>query len=299
MTEVARLFDLNVQAWLQGPALLAALGGFGLLVGVLTGLFGVGGGFMVVPLLHVAFGIPYPWAVGSSLAFTIGTGASGASRHWRLRNVEVRAAAVMGAAAFVGAMGGAAILGRLHRAIGRGGAERFNLLMDGLFIVLLCVTACLVWRGSDRPRTGASPLQRLALPPYVALPAANLARVSAPGLLLVGLGVGVLTGLLGIGGGVLFVPLLILVVGLGPHQAVGTSLGVVLLGSIAGTIKHGAMGHVSLPVAMALLAGSVFGVQIGAWVCQKLHAGRLRRWFALLVIAVAAVLVVSFVRKLL
>jgi uncharacterized membrane protein YfcA len=122
--------------------------------------------------------------------------------------------------------------------------------------------------------------------------------VSLPGLLGVGLGIGLLAGLMGIGGGVLFVPLLILVVGLAPHQAVGTSLGVVLLSSISGTIKHGLAGRVSLSLTMVLLVGSTLGVQLGAGVCRRLGGRQLRQYFAVLVFLAAVALAADLVVKL-
>ena len=94
-------------------------------------------------------------------------------------------------------------------------------------------------------------------------------------------------------------PLLILVVGLGPHQAVGTSLGVVLFSSAAGAAKYGLDGNVNMWIVMPLMLSSVFGVQFGAWVCQRLHARSLRRYFAVLVLAVVAAMACDFVAKLL
>ncbi len=94
-------------------------------------------------------------------------------------------------------------------------------------------------------------------------------------------------------------PLLMIVVGLTAHQAVGTSLGIVVFGSVAGTIKHGLAGNVSLVVAMALLVGSSLGVQAGVAVCQRWRARRLRRAFALLALLVAMWLMWGFLRQIL
>jgi len=288
----------EISVRLSGPVLLAALVGFGFLVGILTGLFGVGGGFLIVPMLRLLFGIDWPVAVGSSLAFTIGAGASGTARHMRLRNVEPRSAAILAAAAGVGAVLGAMLLESLKARLGRGGPARFDVAMHGLFVVMLAVTAYLLYRRAEAERTRPALLQRVPFRPRIALPHADLEDVSLPGLVLLGVGVGVLTGLMGIGGGVLYMPILILVVGLTPHQAVGTSLAVVLFGSVAGTIKHGLAGNVNLVLTMALLVGSSVGIQAGAWLCDRLHGSRLRRWFAALVAATAVVLAADLARKL-
>ncbi len=288
----------EIQAYLQGPYLVAGLAGFGLFIGILTGLFGIGGGFLVVPLLKLLFGIDYPLAVGSSLCFTIGTSASGATRHFRMGNFEARSAVALSVAAVIAAVAGSELNVYAKNALGSAGQDNFTLFMHGLFIVILLLTAFVVLLGADQVRPPRSILQRLRLGPYVDLPAAGLKRVSLTGIILVGLFIGVLTGLMGIGGGVLFMPLLIVVVGLTPHQAVGTSLGVVVFGSISGTVAHGLKGNVSLWVAMSLLIGSVIGIQIGAWICQKLHGARLRRYFALMVLMLVVYIAVDFVLKL-
>lgn len=283
MSSLETVFDLNFEAYLQGPALLAAMAGMGLVVGVLTGLFGVGGGFLITPLLNVAFGVPYQLAIGSGLSFTIGTSASGMRRHSRLGNFEPRSMVILAATSMLGAVLGATLNGSLHVALGE---RNYTLMLHCLFLVTLGITAWLVARGNINDGTRKSLLQRMP-PPRIDLPRAGLAGVSLPGLCMVGLFIGVMKGMLGIGGGVLLMPVMILVVGLTPHQAVGTSLGVVLFSSIAGAAKYGADGHVNLCLVMSLLVSSVFGVQLGARICHSLHAERLKRYFAILVGLVA------------
>lgn len=288
----------GVSPYLAGPALAAALAALGLVVGILTGLFGVGGGFLVTPLLNLMLGIPYPIAIGSGLCTMIGSGASGLARHARLRNYEPRSILLMGSGAVAGAFVGAQVNVLLDAAFGTDGGRTYTLIMDGLYIVLLAgATAVLVWH-STFPHPRRSLLQRLRLPPRIDLAAAHLEGVSAPGIVLVGLGLGILSGLVGIGGGVFMMPVLVLVLGLTAHRAVGTSLGVVVLASVAGTIRYGLQGTVNLWVALAILVGTTIGIQIGAAICVRLEGWRLTRYFAALVILVAGWLVVDFVRKL-
>jgi len=284
----------EIEAYLQGPELVAALAGLGLVIGVLTGLFGVGGGFLLNPLLIVMLGIKESLAIGSCLSFMIGTGATGMARHMRERNVEMRSMVIIGLGAVLGAVAGA----QLHEYLRAQLADNFRALILALYVVLLVLTAWLVMRGADTEHRGKSLLQRLPVPPQVDLPGAKLAGVSLPGLVAVGLVIGVLTGLLGIGGGVLFMPMLLLAVGLSAHQAVGTSLGVILFSSIAGTIQHALNGHVSLWVAMSLLVGSSVGVQIGAWIGDRLHARRLRQYFGVIVLVAAVVVAIDLAKRL-
>lgn len=296
MSDLTALFDLNFPAYLQGPALLAALLGFGLIVGVLTGLFGVGGAFIVTPLLNAGFGIPYELVIGSSLSFTIGTSSSAVGRHIRLKNFEPRSMAILAATSMGGAWAGAALNTGLNDMLGR---HNYTMLMHVLFVAMLAMTAGLVVRGRPSERRGRSLLQRMRLGPSIDLPQAGLTGVSVLGLVGVGLTIGIMKGMMGIGGGVLFMPLLILVVGLTAHQAVGTSLGVVLFSSAAGTIKYALGGHVNLALVMSLLVSSVVGVQIGAAVCHRLHAARLQRYFAVLVGLVAVFVAVRLAMALL
>ena len=169
------------------PGFLAGLAGLGFMVGILTGLFGVGGGFLIVPGLAEIFGIPYDVAAGSSLAFTVGTGASGASRHLRLRNVDVRSTLIMGGGAVVGAWGGKLLQDLLKRAFGAENVGHFQPVMAGLFIVLLLLTAWTLFRGAGERRERLPLFQRMKLGPKIALPHAGLAGVSLPGLILAGM----------------------------------------------------------------------------------------------------------------
>lgn len=277
----------EIQAHLGGMTLLVALAAFGFFIGILTGLFGVGGAFLVTPLLNILFGIPYALAIGSGLSFTIGSSSSGLGRHMRLGNFEPRSILILAATSMLGAVLGATLNGSLNLSLGE---HNYTLMMHGLFIVVLLVTAKTIVRPSARDTGGRSILQRLPIGPYLDMPTAGLTHVSVPGLCLAGLAIGVMKGMLGIGGGVLLMPLLILLVGLRAHQAVGTSLGVVMFSSIAGTVKYGLDGKVNLWIVMALLFGSTLGVQIGAQLCNRLHGMRLRRYFAVLVLLTAALI---------
>lgn len=275
----------------DATSLVVCLFGLGLIVGVLTGLFGVGGGFLITPVLHVVFGFNYSLAVGSDLAAIAGSSSVGLMRHRKFGNVEPTTIFLIAVGSVPGSILGAWGHHYLHGLLG----DEFKTLMSCLFIVILLLTAWLVWR-DPKPEARRRPLlQRLRLGPHVDLSRIRLSHVSLPGLTVVGLGVGVLIGLLGVGGGVLFVPILLLAVGMSAHQAVGTSLGVVLCSSIVACLTHASRGggNVSLWISLSILTGSATGVQIGAWICSILHARRLRRYFALLVLAAAAMLVVK------
>jgi hypothetical protein len=285
----------QIEAFLSGPWLVCTLLGLGLVIGILTGLFGVGGAFLLNPILIVGLGMSEPLVIGSSLSLTIGTGAAGMARHMRSRNVDIACMLIMGMGAVIGAVLGADLLVWLEKNLD---LNLFKLVIRALYFVLLLLTGWLVFRDPKPHDSGKSLLQRLPLPPRVNLKHAELPHTSLPGLVIIGLLIGVTKGLLGIGGGVLFMPLLLLAVGMTAHQAVGTSLGVVLFSSVAGTIKHGMLGNVSMWIVMPLLVSSSIGVQIGASICERLHAKKLRRYFAIIVLLAAAALAVNLVGKL-
>lgn len=301
---------IDFAAWTGNAGLLAALAALGFVVGGLTGLFGVGGGFLVTPLLIVLFGIDESLAIGTGLCAIIGTSAGGLSRHWRLGSVEPKTMLILAGVAMPGAFLGAMLHQYLRAVLGEAGGLSFPVIVRGLFLILLPTAGYLAYRGPTRHGSGLTILQRLHLPPRVSLGRAGLTGVSLPGLCILGLGVGMVTGLLGVGGGVLYMPVLVALVGLSAHQAVGTSLGVVLLGAIAGTIRYAAVptagsemaryapiGNVSLGIAMLLLVGGTIGVQVGVWICHRLHATRLRRYFAITVLLTAVLVAADLINK--
>ena len=285
----------DITAYLSGIELVFALFGVGIALGLLTGLFGVGGGFAIVPLLKVVFGIDDSLAVGSSLSFMVGTSAAGFARHLKLGNAHRRAVLCLASGSIVGVMGGHAFHEWLRDSLSGGDADKFKTTMNLLFIALLLATAFIVRKGRPENNSRLAPLQRMRIGPFMSLPRYEIPRISIPGMLLTGLVIGVLTGTLGVGGGVLLVPLLITVVGMSMHQAIATSLGVVFFAACAGAIRYGLDDKVSLWIAISLLTGSVIGVRIGVSLCQRLNAQRLQKYFALLVLTVAAMLTIDLI----
>jgi uncharacterized membrane protein YfcA len=272
----------------------AALGALGFALGIVSGLFGVGGGFLSTPLLRVLFGVSYPVAIGSSLVNILGTSAAGTISHYRRGNVKPKAVMLIGIGSVAGVLIGDAILRGMVHVFG----DHYTSVMHGLYIVLLGLISWRVSRGREEAPTDHGLLHRLPLGPRVDLGGAHLSGLSAPGL--AGLGVlgGILAGAMGIGGGVLFVPILILAVGFTAHQAVGTSLGTILVASIVGVAVKGWHGEVDMGIGMALLVGSSIGAQAGAALCEKLHARRLKQYFAVLVLLAAVLVAADLIRLL-
>lgn len=225
-------------------------------IGLALGLLGGGGSILTVPVLVYVLGIDAKPAIAMSLAIVGVTSLLGAALHRRLGNVRLDVAAAFGLVAMLGAFAGATFAKSLS------GATQLVLLA----IVMLAAAVSMLRSGHTETPSGASP--RLAL------------------LLPVGFGVGVLTGLVGIGGGFLIVPALVLLARLPMRQAVGTSLLVIAMNSAAGLAGY--LGVV--PLDWAFLAGftavaavgAVAGTALGARVPQPL----LKRGFALFLLVV-------------
>lgn len=249
---------------------MVALGlALSVLIGVSLGFFGGGGSILTVPLLVYVFGLEPRQAIASSLLIVAAASVTGAYRHWRAGHVEVRTGLVFGAAGMLGAHLGA-----------RAGAYLDGELLLLLFAAMMILTSIAMWKGRRAPsgegaggRVGGRALGRL------------LAQ---------GLGVGLFTGLIGAGGGFLIVPALALWAGLSMPTAVGTSLLVIVLNSIAGF--SGYLTHVAVDYALAgsVSAAAIAGSFLGSWLADRIDPGSLRRAFAGFVLAMA---VVIFVRE--
>jgi uncharacterized membrane protein YfcA len=281
------------EAHFSGFMFYAVLVLLGMGIGFLTGFFGVGGGFLSVPLLNIIMGIPYEIAVGSDLSFIIGNSSSGLLRQSKLGKVEYKAVGLIAIGSITGSVFGDMVQDFLVNTVAGGNREVFTSIMHGMFIVLLAATIYLVLRGPRESVSGKTVLQRFKFGPSVDLKHEGLEGTNLIGLIGIGFGVGILTGVMGIGGGVLIVPILLLLVGLPADKASGSSLGIILLAATAGVVKKtlAATPKISLPVTMALLVASVVGVQLGIHLVQNFDTSRFRRYFAYIV-ALAIVLII-------
>lgn len=307
------------EAYLSGPWLYGALVLLGGFFGILTGLFGVGGGFAAVPLMNTLLGIPYEIAVGSSLSMIVGTSTTGILKNRRQGTANLAIAGTIASGSAVGAILGDMIQTALVTGMGGGHGSRFTLIMHALFITLLAVAFALTLhkpnRGTHRPLLQRIPcrfcieLGSGSAGPSGPEPAAGSATARAghkPAgttaigvfwLVLLGIGIGILTGLLGIGGGVLMIPLLLVVVGLGERESAGTSLGIVFVSALVGTLKkaYSPIAKVSLPVTVALLLAGVIGVQIGIALGHHVDGRRFRKWYSFIILAAVAIIIVDVI----
>ncbi len=295
LNEILAYVSPSVPGYFSGIALTAALSVIGASVGILAGLFGVGGGFLLVPLMNVLLGIPIDLAAGSATCYIIGASASGIVRHWKRRNIEISAAVLLSAGSIFGALTGDFLQDFIIHTLAGGNREMFEKIMQGLFVVILFVIAWIMYKNPGERKGGKTVLQKLSFGPSVTLRVSGQEGVNAAGLFLIGFSGGVLTGLMGVSGGVLFLPILVLGVGLLPHLAVGTSLTVVFVSSLTAVLKKGLSSpdKVSLPVAVSLLVAGTIGVRLGMIISGKISGSALKRYFSIIALSAAVMVLVK------
>jgi hypothetical protein len=250
---------------------LAVPVGLGLLVGVLVGLLGGGGSILAVPALVYVAGENLRQAVATSLVVVGVTSLVALLPRLRAGQVAWRIALVFGAAGAATAFAGAAVN---------------RLLPDG--VVLGLFAALMVAAGvrllADTPDTGAACTTESERVNW---------RRCLPRTLAGGLVVGFLTGLLGVGGGFLIIPVLVIVLGLPMTTAIGTSLVVIAANSAAGFAAHAGNAPLDVPVTVAFTTAAVVAALVAARFGARAGTDRLRRWFAYLVLTVAAGILVQ------
>jgi uncharacterized membrane protein YfcA len=282
----------------------------GLCIGYVAGMFGLGGGFLLTPMLNIVFRIPIEIAVGSALCQKIGTSIASFLKYRHLKRGEPRFDWVMMGGSIIGVDAGTRLLRYFSRqqplAVGRHPAVGV-VIVESLYAVMLSVTAWFTFAdavvASRRTvprgdRTIPGPLAKVRFGPYMDMPAVDLYRVSVPVLACVGFLLGVLSGLLGIGGGVAFMPVLLYGYGLSVRNAAGTGILLILVTVLTGTIAQAAAGFVSLPLAVTILIGSSVGSQLGAITTHYLPNRALRLLFGCLVTGAAGMVVWDLGRSL-
>jgi uncharacterized protein len=273
--------------------------GIGFGVGWLSGLFGVGGGFLLTPVL-ILIGIPAPVAVASGANQTLGASVSGLIAQWRRGNVDWR----MGAVLIVGGFAGSGLgvqLFDLLRHLGQ-----VDLVVALFYIVVLGIVGGLMvaesLRALLRRRRRAAPARLHEHTWLHGLPLKMRFRksrlyISVIPPALVGFGIGILSAVMGVGGGFMLVPAMIYVLGMPTSVVIGTSLfQVVLVAANVTLLQAVQTGAVDIVLVLLLLAGAVAGAQFGAAMGTRLRGEETRALLGALVLAVAGSLLWELVR---
>ncbi|MFT4090760.1 MAG: sulfite exporter TauE/SafE family protein [Asticcacaulis sp.] len=273
--------EMSVNVWLMA--------GLGVGVGFLSGLFGVGGGFLMAPML-VTLGIPPSIAVASQAGHVLATSTSSVSSYRRQDSVDFRMGLLMGAGGVVGAGLGVEIF-RILRLLGQ-----IDMMISIIYLVFLCGIGGLMARESLssllRRKKGLPPVRpKLKRPPWLyALPFKM--RFPRSGLyisvippLFIGFVVGILAALMGVGGGFLIVPAMIYILRMKASVVVGTSLFQVIITATVAMLLQAVRNHtVDAVLAFLLLIGGVVGGQLGIRFGTRFRAEELRLVLALIIL---------------
>ncbi|MCC6597982.1 MAG: sulfite exporter TauE/SafE family protein [Alphaproteobacteria bacterium] len=260
-------------------------------VGVLSGIFGVGGGFLTTPFL-IFTGIPPAIAVGTQACQIVASSLAGSLGHLRRGNVDIKMGLVMVAGGFIGSIIGIFIFKLLHF------LGQIDLVISILYIVFLGSIGLLMMVESTTSffnkkkdmrkefnSSGISPFM-MSLPYKMRFPRSRL-FISA--LIPAGIGFvsGLLASILGIGGGFLLVPAMIYILGMPPLLVAGTALFQVIFTTACATIMHAVMNqNVDIVLGLILIFGGVIGAQIGVLFARFIRGHYARIVLALLILAV-------------
>ena len=278
---------------------------YGGLVGFLSGLVGVGGGFLITPLL-IFTGVPPIVAVSSGATQMAGTAAGASYIQWRYGHIDFRMALVLLAGSWLGGGGGV----YLAKVLVHGG--QFGNVVTFLYVVLLGFVGIGMLMESlravvrvDAPNTAVTGgtstrptrMQKLAgrLPLQMEFRISGV-RMSVVLPLLLGAGVGVLTSLMGVGGGFIMVPVMIYLLKMPTKIVIGTSMFQLLFTTAAVSIMQAGVNHSVDPfLAVTLILGSVFGTSYGSKLGARMRAEKLRLILALVIVGVAIKMVMLLV----
>lgn len=268
---------------------IIALGG---LTGILSGIFGVGGGFLTTPLL-IFYGVPPTVAAASAASQVTGASVSGVLAHRRRGGVDYQMGGVLVAGGVIGT-GFGALLFRLLQSLGQ-----IDTVISILYVLLLGTIGSLMASESLQAikamRQGSAPpaRKRRHHPLVASLPLRwrfyrSGLYISPLAPLLLGIAVGILTMLMGVGGGFILVPAMLYILGMSANVVVGTSLFQILFVTMVTTMMHALTTQaVDIVLAALLLVGSVTGAQLGAKFAQKAKPVYLRLALAAIVLAIA------------
>ena len=271
--------------------------GLGTAIGFLSGMFGVGGGFLMTPLL-IFMGVPPIVAVGTGTNLIVASSISGMMAHWRRGNVDFK----MGSLLFGGGIGGAWLGVWFFKILREAG--QIDLVISLFYIIFLGIVGSLMGieslratlrLGLERKRKAHQHNWLHGLPFKMRFRRSKL-YVSALPPVLVGFLMGLLASFMGVGGGFIMIPVMIYLIGMPTSVVVGTSLFGILIVSIVSSFAHAIQNHnVDIVLALILAIGAVVGAQYGSRVVLRIKGEYLRGLLALMVLVVGGRLLFGLV----
>jgi len=269
------------------PFDMALLSPIAFLVGIIAAMTGVGGGVFIVPLLTLVpwYNFPPNQAIGTSLATIVFTSLSSAIGYWRQRRVDYKVGLILTFTTIPGAFVGAYLTSFIE--------EKLLGLIFGVFLVFVALRMAFQFN-----------LYRVQIPKIGKIWHRKIADSDGTifeydtnvnlGLVLSFFG-GLSSGLLGIGGGALMVPILHLTMNFPMHVTVATSMFIMVFTSISGAATHFSLGNVQTSHAVFLCIGVIFGAQLGAYFSKKISGKGLRRMFGVILFIVSIRMILKFI----
>lgn len=253
----------------------------GLLIGVLASLTGVGGGAIIVPILSLIYAFTPANAVGTSLAAIVFTAVAATVTYWRQKRIFFRTGVLVSLATAPGAVIGAYLTGVVSATV-----------LGIAFSVFLIIVATKILTEILPRRRGKSKIDA-----EIQVSENDLFNYKRGRLYLafaLGFVSGVISGLLGVGGGIILVPLLIFVLELDMHVAVATTMFTMIFTALAGVAQHFVLGNVNFEFALMLGVGSILGTQIGAFIYKRASHTLMRGVFAVILLAISVEMIIKF-----
>jgi len=265
----------------------------GMLVGALSGLFGVGGGFLMTPLL-IFLGIPPVVAVGSEAPHVLASSVSGVIAHWRKKNVDFKMGFFLLSGGIVGSTLGVNLF-KLLKTYGQ-----IDIVIQFLFLIFLgfigismafesAKTTIKNYRTTSAIRTKLHQHSWIHGLPFKLRFHRSKLYISAIPPILIGFFVGVLSAMMGVGGGFIMIPAMVYILGMSTNVVVGTSLFQIIFVTANSTFFQSYLNQtVDIVLSALMILGGVIGAQIGVRIGSKLKAEYLRGILAILVLLVCA-----------
>ncbi len=269
----------------------------GFSVGMLTGFFGAGGGFIITPALNIFLGLEMNLAVGTSACQVLGASAFSLYHHLDRRLMGVKVAACTGIGIPLGAFCGVrtveAIKGLAAWKINGTEIDPVNVVLLGIFAVFLLLIGGWMFfdnfylrrHTDDNEDTHVGLLFSLRIPPIFRFRTIPAGMFSIPVLVFLGLIMGFLGGLLGIGGGVIMLPVLFYLVGQETKFAAQTTTMLIFVSGAFSSLFHAIDHNIDYPMVAVLMCGALLGARCGARLQKKVTGKSLRKYFAFVVLA--------------
>jgi uncharacterized membrane protein YfcA len=261
----------------------AVLPVLGFLIGIVAAMTGVGGGVFIVPILTLLYSFSPATAVGTSLAAIVLTSTAATANYSFQKRIRIKIGLLLSITTAPGALLGAYLTSITpSRVLG---------LVFGGFLLIVAFRMAIEnpWRKREQKERKKFENGKPS----------NNSWSSQNSRLIVGVALsffgGFTSGLLGVGGGIILVPIMTFVIGMTIHSSIATSMFVIMITSIFGVGQHYSLGNINLQYAMLIGLGSVIGAQIGAFTSRKISGKNLRRIFGLLLLLASIQMIIKFV----